>query len=90
MTYIKELAALTAAEMDDIYLRNVPAIVLEQYAARLIAARVPLTAARTRIQQARVALDQATAVNHHIPKPTDAPQSAVSIAGIYAARRSTH
>lgn len=35
---IKELATLTAAEMDDIYLRNVPAIVLEQYATRLIAA----------------------------------------------------
>ena len=34
---IKELATLTAAEMDDIYLRNVPAIVLEQYATRLIA-----------------------------------------------------
>ena len=63
---------------------------MPEIAARLIAARVPLTAARTRIQQARVALDQATAVNHHIPKPTDAPQSAVSIAGIYAARRSTH
>ena len=38
MTYIKELATLTAAEMDDVYLRNVPAIVLEQYATRLIAA----------------------------------------------------
>lgn len=38
MTYIKELAALTAAEMDNIYLRNVPAIILEQYATRLIAA----------------------------------------------------
>lgn len=63
---------------------------MPEIAARLIAARVPLAAARTRIQQARVALDQATAVNHHIPKPTDAPQSAVSIAGIYAARRSTH
>ncbi len=60
---------------------------MPEIAARLIAARVPLAAARTRIQQARVALDQATAVNHHIPKPTDAPQSAVSIAGIYAARR---
>ena len=34
---IKELATLTAAEMDDIYLRNVPAIILEQYATRLIA-----------------------------------------------------
>jgi len=38
MTNIKELATLTAAEMDNIYLRNVPAIILEQYAARLIAA----------------------------------------------------
>ena len=66
------------------------AAAMPEIAARLIAARVPLAAARTRIQQARVALDQATAVNHHIPKPTDAPQSAVSIAGIYAARRSTH
>lgn len=63
---------------------------MPEIAARLIAARVPLAAARTRIQQARVALDLATAVDHHIPKPTDAPQSAVSIAGIYAARRSTH
>ena len=35
---IKELATLTAAEMDDVYLRNVPAIVLEQYCTRLIAA----------------------------------------------------
>ena len=35
---IKELATLTAAEMDDIYLRNVPANILEQYATRLIAA----------------------------------------------------
>lgn len=38
MTDIKELATLTAAEMDNIYLRNVPAIILEQYATRLIAA----------------------------------------------------
>ncbi len=35
---IKELATLTAAEMDDVHLRNVPAIILEQYATRLIAA----------------------------------------------------
>ena len=35
---IKELSTLTAADMDDIYLRNVPAIVLEQYCTRLIAA----------------------------------------------------
>lgn len=38
MTDSKELATLTAAEMDDIYLRNVPATILEQYATRLIAA----------------------------------------------------
>lgn len=63
------------------------AAAMPEIAARLIAARVPLAAARTRIQQARVALDLATAVNHHIPKPTNSPQSAVSIAGIYAARR---
>lgn len=63
---------------------------MPEIAARLIAARVPLAAARTRIQQARVALDLATAVDHHIPKPTNSPQSAVSIAGIYAARRTTH
>lgn len=63
------------------------AAAMPEIAARLIAARVPLAAARTRIQQARVALDLATAVNHHLPKPTNSPQSAVSIAGIYAARR---
>lgn len=61
---------------------------MPEIAGRLIAARVPLAAVRTRIQQARAELDQATAINHRIPsQPTVAPQSAISIAGIYAARR---
>jgi len=55
------------------------AAAMPEIAARLIAARVPLAAARTRIQQARVALDLATAVNHHIPRhqPTATSGAAV-------------
>lgn len=58
-------------------------------AAGLIKARVPLALVRNRILEARAALDAATTVNHHIPTPTAAPQSAISTAGIYAARRKT-
>ncbi len=54
---------------------------------RLIKARVPLASVRAQLIEARAALDAATAINHHIPQPTNSPQSAVSIAGIYAARR---
>lgn len=47
---------------------------MPEIAGRLIAARVPLAAVRTRIQQARAELDQATAINHRIPsQPTVAP-----------------
>lgn len=60
---------------------------LPEMAAPMIKAGVPLATVRARLSEARVALDMATAVNHHIPKPTNSPQSAVSIAGIYAARR---
>lgn len=61
-------------------------------AGKLIKARVPLAAVRLRLLQARAALDAATPINNHIPtRPTQhAQQSAVSIAGIYAARRLTH
>lgn len=53
----------------------------------LIRARVPLASVRQRMLEARAALDAATAVNHHIPQPTNTPQSVLSISGIYAARR---
>lgn len=61
---------------------------LPEMAAGLIKARVPLATVRARMIEARAELDRALATNHHIPnKPTPAPQSAISIAGIYAARR---
>ena len=61
---------------------------LPDMAAGLVKARVPLATVRSRLIEARVELDRALATNHHIPnKPTPAPQSAISIAGIYAARR---
>ncbi len=54
---------------------------------RLIKARVPLASVRAQLIEARAALDAALHTNHHIPQPTNSPQSACSIAGIYAARR---
>lgn len=65
---------------------------LPDMAAKLIKARVPLAAVRARLLEARAALDAAAPVNNHLPtRPTQhAQQSAVSIAGIYAARRTTH
>lgn len=61
---------------------------LPEMAAGLIKARVPLATVRARLIEARAALDAALPVNHHIPTPpTSAPQSVISITGIYAARR---
>lgn len=54
---------------------------------RLVKARVPLASVRAQLIEARAALDAALPINHHIPQPTNSPQSACSIAGIYAARR---
>ncbi len=54
---------------------------------RLVKARVPLSSVRAQLIEARAALDAALPINHHIPQPTNSPQSACSIAGIYAARR---
>lgn len=63
---------------------------LPDMAAGLVKARVPLATVRQRLMEARAELDRALAVNHHLPQPTTSPQSAISIAGIYAARRTTH
>ncbi len=60
---------------------------LPAMADRLIKARVPLASVRAQLIEARAALDAALHTNHHIPQPTNSPQSACSIAGIYAARR---
>lgn len=60
---------------------------LPEMAAGLIKARVPLASIRNRLMQARAELDKALVTDHHIPQPTTTPQSAISIAGIYAARR---
>ena len=60
---------------------------LPEMAAGLIKARVPLASVRNRLMQARAELDKALVTDHHIPQPTTTPQSAISIAGIYAARR---
>lgn len=60
---------------------------LPEMAAGLIKARVPLASIRQRLMQARAELDKALVTDHHIPQPTTTPQSAISIAGIYAARR---
>lgn len=61
---------------------------LPEMAARFIKARLPLAAIRPRLIEARAALDAELPVNNRIPnKPTPAPQSVISITGIYAARR---
>jgi hypothetical protein len=60
---------------------------LPEVAAGLIKARLPLSSVRQRLMEARAALDAALPTNHRIPTPTPAPQSVISIAGIYAARR---
>ncbi len=60
---------------------------LPEVAAGLIKARLPLASVRQRLMEARAALDAAMPTNHRIPTPTPAPQSVISIAGIYAARR---
>lgn len=61
---------------------------LPDMAVPLIKARVPLASVRARLIEARAALDQSIQIDHHIPQPKGAPQpSAISIAGIYAARR---
>lgn len=62
---------------------------LPEMAAALIRARVPLASVRTRLMEARAALDAGIEINHHISQPTVVPQSAISIAGIYAARRTS-
>ncbi len=54
---------------------------------RLVKARVPLSSVRAQLIEARAALDAALPIDNHIPQPTNSPQSACSIAGIYAARR---
>lgn len=53
----------------------------------LIRARVPVATVRAQLLEARAALDALTHTDHHIPQPTQAPQSAINYAGIYAARR---
>lgn len=60
---------------------------LPEVAAGLIKARLPLASVRQRLMEARAELDAALPTNHRIPTPTPAPQSVISIAGIYAARR---
>lgn len=61
---------------------------LPEMAARFIKARLPLAAIRPRLIEARAALDAGLPVDNRIPnKPTPAPQSVISITGIYAARR---
>jgi len=61
---------------------------LPEMAARFIKARLPLAAIRPRLIEARAALDAELPVDNRIPnKPTPAPQSVISITGIYAARR---
>lgn len=60
---------------------------LPEMAAGMIKARVPLATVRARLQTARAELDAALHTSNHLPQPTTAPQSAISIAGIYAARR---
>ncbi len=53
----------------------------------LISARVPVATVRVQLLEARAALDALTHTDNHIPQPTQAPQSAINYAGIYAARR---
>lgn len=61
---------------------------LPEMAARFIKARLPLAAIRPRLIEARAALDAGLPVDNRIPnKPTPAPQSVISLTGIYAARR---
>ena len=60
---------------------------LPEVAAGLIKARLPLASVRQRLMEARAALDAALPTNHHIPQPTNSPQSVLSTSGIYAARR---
>jgi ATP-dependent Clp protease, protease subunit len=62
---------------------------LPEVAAGLIKARLPLASVRQRLMEARAALDAALPTNHHIPQPTNSPQSVLSISGIYAARRTS-
>lgn len=62
---------------------------LPAMADRLVKARVPLASVRAQLIEARAALDAALPIDHHIPQPTNSPQSACSIAGIYAARRTS-
>jgi ATP-dependent Clp protease, protease subunit len=62
---------------------------LPEVAAGLIRARLPLASVRQRLMEARAALDAALPTNHHIPQPTNSPQSVLSISGIYAARRTS-
>jgi ATP-dependent Clp protease, protease subunit len=62
---------------------------LPEVAAGLIKARLPLASVRHRLMEARAALDAALPTNHHIPQPTNSPQSVLSISGIYAARRTS-
>lgn len=71
--------------------RNIVAICaaakLPEMSAGMIKARVPLATVRARLQTARAELDAALHTNNRLPQPTTTPQSAISIAGIYAARR---
>lgn len=60
---------------------------LPEMSAGMIKARVPLATVRHRLQTARAELDAALHTSNHLPQPTTTPQSAISIAGIYAARR---
>ncbi len=62
---------------------------LPAMADRLVKARVPLASVRAQLIEARAALDAALPINHHIPQPTNTPQSVLSISGIYAARRTS-
>lgn len=63
---------------------------LPEVAAGLIKARLPLASVRQRLMEARAALDAALPTNHHIPQPTNSPQSVLSTSGIYAARRKSN
>lgn len=62
---------------------------LPEMSAGMIKARVPLATVRQRLQTARAELDAALHTSNHLPQPTTSPQSAISIAGIYAARRNS-
>lgn len=63
---------------------------LPEVAGGLIKARLPLASVRQRLMEARAALDAALPTNHHIPQPTNSPQSVLSTSGIYAARRKSN